>query len=394
MSAPLVKTRTPGIYQRGSRYCVVFRDPDGRQRRKAARTLAEARALKASLTADVARGEYRALSGVTFGEYAPEWIASYGGRTSRGIREQTKNEYRSDLGLDADGKPTGKGAVAFFGKRKLAAIEPRDVKAYAAHVAARGVAPNTVRLALAPVKALFATAVEEGLIRSNPATGLRLNTDARSEGEEPERVKAVTEAELRALLGKLPPEWRDFFEFLAHTGLRIGEAIALEWGDVDLGRRRVHVRRRFYHGIDRPKSRYGVRAVPVSEGMARTLWRLRAERRGVTDTALVWTAPRGGMIDVSNLRRVLKPAAAAAGVPWVGFHTFRHTCATMLFRHGWNAKQVQLALGHHSPAFTLATYVHLLPDDLPEPDLDDVTVAVEEEPEGEEIEREAAAALD
>jgi hypothetical protein len=40
----------------------------------------------------------------------------------------------------------------------------------------------------------------------------------------------------------------------------------------------------------------------------------------------------------------------------------------LAFRSGWNAKQVQLLLGHHSPAFTLAVYVHLLPDDLPEPD--------------------------
>jgi hypothetical protein len=39
----------------------------------------------------------------------------------------------------------------------------------------------------------------------------------------------------------------------------------------------------------------------------------------------------------------------------------------MLFREGWNAKQVQMWLGHHSPAFTLSTYVHLLPDDLPDP---------------------------
>jgi hypothetical protein len=39
----------------------------------------------------------------------------------------------------------------------------------------------------------------------------------------------------------------------------------------------------------------------------------------------------------------------------------------MLFRHGLNAKQVQMGLGHHSPAFRLATYVHLLPDDLPDP---------------------------
>ena len=65
--------------------------------------------------------------------------------------------------------------------------------------------------------------------------------------------------------------------------------------------------------------------------------------------------------------RVLKPAARRAGVPWAGFHTLRHTCATMLFRRGLNAKQVQVWLGHHSPAFTLAVYVHLLSDDLPDP---------------------------
>jgi hypothetical protein len=46
----------------------------------------------------------------------------------------------------------------------------------------------------------------------------------------------------------------------------------------------------------------------------------------------------------------------------------------MLFRRGLNAKQVQLWLGHHSPAFTLETYVHLIPDDLPDADvLDDIT---------------------
>jgi hypothetical protein len=40
----------------------------------------------------------------------------------------------------------------------------------------------------------------------------------------------------------------------------------------------------------------------------------------------------------------------------------------VFFRAGWNAKQVQLVLGHHSPAFTLATYVHLIDDDLPSAD--------------------------
>jgi integrase len=81
------------------------------------------------------------------------------------------------------------------------------------------------------------------------------------------------------------------------------------------------------------------------------------------------TSARGLRVDPHNLAvRVLKPASRAAGVgDWPGFHTFRHTCATMLFRRGWNAVQVQKFLGHSDPGFTLRTYVHLLPEDLPTP---------------------------
>jgi integrase len=64
---------------------------------------------------------------------------------------------------------------------------------------------------------------------------------------------------------------------------------------------------------------------------------------------------------------VLKPAREGARVEWVGFHTFRHTCASLLFAEDRNAVQVQRWLGHHSAAFTLATYVHLLDGDLGKP---------------------------
>ena len=90
--------------------------------------------------------------------------------------------------------------------------------------------------------------------------------------------------------------------------------------------------------------------MPLSTALAQRLWAARGERK-------------------AGDGRVFKPAARRAGVPWAGFHTLRHTCATLLFRRGLNAKQVQVWLGHHSPAFTLATYVHLLSDDLPDADL-------------------------
>jgi integrase-like protein len=81
----------------------------------------------------------------------------------------------------------------------------------------------------------------------------------------------------------------------------------------------------------------------------------------------VFPGRNGGPLDSSTVFRAVRNAGKRAGVPWVGPHTLRHTCGTRLFRAGLNSKQVQLWLGHHSPAFTLATYVHLLPEDLPEP---------------------------
>jgi integrase len=320
--------------------------------------------LKATLTADVRRGEYRAVSRLTFAEYAPEWIASYQGRTSRGIRPETLADYRHDLGLDAEGNATGGGAVAFFGQMALAAIEPRDMKRYAGELASRDLSPGSIRNLLAPVRALLATAYEDGLIRSNPAAGLRIVHRIEHADDEP-HAKALTEEELRALLAEVPNDWRLFFEFLAHTGLRIGEAAALTWANIDLGRRRVSVRRRLYRGrFDAPKSKQGRRTIPLSPGLAQALW---SSRGGASDASPVFPSRDGTHFDPSNLAaRVLKPAARRAGLPWVGFHTFRHTCATMLFKHGLNAKQVQTWMGHHSPAFTLSVYVHLLADDLPD----------------------------
>jgi len=86
----------------------------------------------------------------------------------------------------------------------------------------------------------------------------------------------------------------------------------------------------------------------------------------------VFPAGNGSALNPANLRRdALRVPREEANLTWVGFHTFRHTCASMLFAgdvangvKAKNAVQVQRWLGHHSPAFTLERYVHLLDDDL------------------------------
>jgi integrase len=103
--------------------------------------------------------------------------------------------------------------------------------------------------------------------------------------------------------------------------------------------------------------------------------------RGEPD-ALVFVNDDGSKIDASNLMaRVLKPTAVRAGVgewvetpkgkraeTWVGFHSFRHTCATLAIREAvWSLEQVQVFLGHSSRMTTDRYYAHLVSTDAPAP---------------------------
>jgi integrase len=367
---PLVKTNERGIYKRGNRYVVVYRDPAGKQRKRFAKTLAEARVVKASLSTDMHRGEYVEEAKISFSDYARRWIASYEGRTARGIRESTLADYRHALGLrlDDDGQlvETGGGALAHFGRMPLRTIRAQDLKEYAARVAATGAAKNTVRLRIAPVRAMLADAFEEGVIRSNPAAGLRLGRAVASAPVK--ETNALTEEEVALLLDQVPETHRLIVEFLVTTGLRISEALALRKSDIDFGGRRLSVSRRLYEGrLDEPKSRHGVRRVPLSAPLARKLWRRLLTE---SDDALVFANANGEPLDPGHLYRVVRKAGEKAGIVWpVGLHALRHSCRTIMFRRGVPKEAIRKLLGHHSWEFTAGTYLHLDDDDLPDGDV-------------------------
>jgi integrase len=218
--------------------------------------------------------------------------------------------------------------------------------------------------------------MREGLIRHNPTQGAALPArderkrieEDRNELGEGDDVRALSMEQLATLLRSAPTAHRLLFELLAATGLRISEATALRVADLSLDGKRpvVRVRRAWVRGAFKPpKSKYGRREVPIGYELARALKASVGERDA---RALLFPGPADEPLHASNLRtRDFKPAAEAAGVPWAGFHTLRHTCATRLFAEGRNVKQVQLWLGHHAPSFTLDTYVKCLNDDLGEP---------------------------
>jgi integrase len=172
----------------------------------------------------------------------------------------------------------------------------------------------------------------------------------------------------------MSPKWQLFFEFLTHSGLRISEAIGLTWRHIDLGEHpQVHVREQVYRGKRKSlKTLKARRNIPLSPKTAARLEGLRSETGGLAKSPVFPSDVGTTLIPGKVAKRVLWPATDAANLMLRGdegedaepfpvtFHTFRHTCASLLFEEGRNIKQVQEWLGHADPGFTLRTYVHLM----------------------------------
>jgi len=362
--AAFQKTKDRGIYKRGGRYLFSYR-VDGDQRWESFRTLNEARQAKRARGTDLDRGEFQAASKDTLHEFGRQWVERYQGRGRRGFRESTRDDYRRQL---------DRYVFRFFpAHRKLTQLTPRMVGEFVAWLCdpakqdGRVLADSTVRNIMAPLRACLSTAVREGIIRMNPAREVDLPHRPTIESDEDE-IKAMSTEQLETFLRITPPRWHAFFHLLAITGVRISEAIALEWRHVQLDGSAPHikVRQRIVRGqLGPPKSKYGKREIPITHALVSELRAHRAGSEWPGDTDPVFPSGAGTVLNPTNVfHRVLRPTAEEAGVAWAGFHTFRHTCATMLFANGRNAVQVQRWLGHHSPAFTLATYVHLLNGDV------------------------------
>jgi integrase len=218
-STALERTDTPGVYRRGQRYVTVWRE-NGRQRKTAFRTLADAR--KAKRAHD--RGERLPAVDSRFEHYAGAWVEDYRGRTRRGLSRSTRANYRRSL---------ERYAIPYFSGVPMTAISPREVRAYVDHLEGFGHAASTVRKNFAPVRALLATAVEDGVIAANPASVVRV-FGGPAEWDDAER-RALSREELREFFAATPDEWRPLFQLLVQTGIRISEAIGLTWGDLTLG---------------------------------------------------------------------------------------------------------------------------------------------------------------
>lgn len=320
-------------------------------------------------------GKTRPKSKSLFPAYFESWIPTYSGRTARGFSETTRPEYE---------RPIRKHVLPRWRTLRMGEAETKDVKNLYADMRKAGATTSEIKKTRAALSVLFATATEDGDVPANIILGVRIPAppDAKVIEEEAgdEESKALSRAELKLLLEAMPPSWVLFVEFLVHTGVRISEAVGLRWEHLDLGESpKVLVREQFYKDVRKKlKTKNAKRDLPLSPGMADRLLRLRRDSYG-GPKAPVFTTNAGTELRPSNVyRRVLAPTAIAIGLKVevetddgetrdrsaVSFHSFRHTCASLLFDEGKNIVQVSKWLGHADPGFTLRTYVHLMDEGL------------------------------
>ena len=208
-------------------------------------------------------------------------------------------------------------------------------------------------------------------IQHNPARDVII---PRKQQNKEHKVKFFSNQELKQFLDYLEDldqsSYENFFDYVLYktllaSGCRIGEALALEWSDIDLKKGIINISKTLnrYQETNTPKSKAGLREVDIDTATVTLLkeykkrQQIQAWQLGRSES-IVFTPFTTKYAYACLLRKRLQGHFKTAGVPDISFHGFRHTHATIMLYAGIEAKDLQYRLGHSNISMTLNTYVH------------------------------------
>jgi integrase len=255
-----------------------------------------------------------------------------------------------------------------LGDLALSRVTAVEVDAFVLGLESGKLGAATRRQVQAVVRTAFRAAVRARLLNSSPFADTALPDVPRSD------VRVLEADQLDALVEAVPGRYRALVVLAWQTGMRQGELLGLTRDRVDRFVREVRVDRQLVYvpgappqlgplKTDRRGNRSGVRTVPLSQLAKRELAEHMRKYPPGAD-GLVFTRPDGAAILRTSFHGgVWRPALRAAGLPpETHFHHLRHTFASTLLSRGVDAVTVSRLLGHSTPAETLRTYAHLMPD--------------------------------
>lgn len=322
----------------------------------------------------------------TFREVAHHWLQWLA--EVKKAKDSTLTDHRSLLAEPNLGYRRGRGAtkgriMAAFGDRPADEIQRREISDFLRTLDKSGLSARSVNKQRATLSAIFNYAMREDTfsLATNPVAG----TDKRREPPaaaldffEPDELellaKAAADGHHRA-----PPNGRgpnpmavtddeiamrcaedaqdaEMIRVLAYTGLRLGEALALRWGDVDAERSRLIVQRAVSGVTEGPTKSWQVRYVPLASPALAALERLATREDFAGRDDYVFAGRTGRRLDGSAFRRRYHAARRTAGLRYVKLHGLRHGAGSLIARET-DAVFVQHFLGHARLA-TTERYMH------------------------------------
>jgi integrase len=296
-------------------------------------TKAEAKIYLAAIETDLNRGTYvdPDTGRVRFSDYAAQWL------DQRQLRPRTRETYESQM----------KHILETFGDAQLNAIKPADVRAWHGRLVKSELHPNTVSKIYRQLRTILGTAVDDGLLPSNPA-------HIRGAAKESAVERPLLDwDDVATLASAIHPRFEALVWTAAASGLRFGELTGLTIGHIDLEESAIQVAQSlaFQRGdgptLGPPKSDSAHRTVAIPNEITQ---RLAAHIAAFVDESrvdgLVFTSLKGSPL----LNRYFAPhwrrARTAANLEGVRFHDLRHLAGTEAASAGASLREVMARMGH------------------------------------------------
>ena len=309
---------------------------------------------------------WRDPMGVTLEEWYEHWLDTY---VKNSVKQSTYLSYKGYL----------KKHFACISKIKLKALDAGTLQElYTFKYEEEDLSPKTLRNMNMALHKCLAQAVKEDLLTNNVSEAVVL-----PRAERPEIEVLTNEQQREVVKASYRHRYGVFVRLALCTGLRSGELMGLQWGDIDLVAGTLQVRRTLNRlhkyeenpegnkteiVLSSPKTKNSRRMIPLTRGAVEDLKRWRAVQQhdkqaagaSYKDEGFVLATETGKYFEKKMLSKYYERILNDAGVGHFTFHALRHTFATRALEHGMDYKTLSALLGHYSVSFTMDTYVHCL----------------------------------
>jgi integrase len=277
-------------------------------------------------------------SETTVGEWIEHWIAT------SNVRETTKASRRCCMGK----------MLEAIGQRPLQALTPEDIRNALDRMKRDGVGTRSIQVGYESLSASLNVAVRSDLIPSNPCAKIGKPKHIKTPYHAPDAEEAD-----RLIEAARPGRERALIATVLELGLRIGEALALRWCDVNVDEGVLSVNATLSNKGERvePKTDSSVRVLAIPSRSVALLRDLRsAEPAGLDLSSFVFRTDEGRPLDRHNVRRDLHKVCDRAGVPRVRIHALRSTSLSLRLSQGASYEDVARVAGHKNSRMLVTTY--------------------------------------